>query len=113
MSEEITKVIGKAIVRTSLAQAAKYAVTAGTGNAGLGEAAGHVTGASYDHIPDPVKVGAGAGGVLCVHMGTHMIAAGTAGSIAAGTATLAAFLPFVAVGATIGGALWVIKKLCE
>jgi hypothetical protein len=113
MSEEIANNVVDAGVRTSLSQAVKHTVNATTGIPGLGDVAGQVTNAAYPVIPNEVKVGAGAGGLLCVHMGTHIIAAGTAGSIAYGGAVLAAFLPFVAVGAAIGGGIWAARKIAK
>jgi hypothetical protein len=113
MSEQLAKDVGSLVLRTSLSQAVKHSVNATTGIPGLGDALGQAANSGYDLIPNEVKIGAGAGGFLAVTMGTHIISVGTAGSIAFGGAVLGAFLPFVAVGAAIGGLLWVGKKVAD
>lgn len=112
-SEKLANDIGKLALRTSLSQAVKHSVTAVTGVPVLGDAAGQATNTAYDMIPTEVKAGAGAGGVLAVHMGTHIMSVGTVGSIAYGGAVLTAFLPFVATGAVIGGAWWLFNQFSE
>jgi hypothetical protein len=98
-----------AVVRFGLSKSVEHVSTPVVGPA-IGKALGVGTSIAYSHLPNEVKAGAGVGGVLAVNAGTHMIAAGCGGSLVAVIATAPVWM---AVGAIVGGALWVFGKLSE
>jgi len=104
---------GDFALKTALSQAVRHAVNATVGIPPLGDALGSATSLGYESIPKEVKAGAGVGGFLAVNAATHIISVGTPGAIAYGTAVLGAFFPILAVGAVIGGAIWLGKQLLD
>ena len=87
-SENNTLNVAEVANRVGMSQAVEHVVTAASGNPLIGKAAGQTTNLVYSHVPGEIKAGAGIGGLLAINAGSHMIAMGTAGSIAAGTAAI-------------------------